>query len=294
MDTEPLAADDRPGGGDGTAGPSAVPPGIDAGRSSAAGIYDYILGGTHHSPADREVAEQLKAMIPVLVELAWANRGFHQRAVRWLAEVQGIDQFIDLGSGLPTQNNTHQIAQRAAPHSHVVYIDNDPSVAAHGAELLDPEGNTAVVTGDLRDPEGVLAHPELRRLIDFDRPVALLMTAILHFVPDEADPWGKVARLTQALCSGSYLVLSHGTIDRWHRPETVERVQEQQGRSSTGQSYPRTKAEVERFFAGLDLVPPYPGAEAAVTYAGLWGAEDPEAADDDPARWIYAAVGRKP
>ncbi|HEY6737578.1 MAG TPA: SAM-dependent methyltransferase [Actinopolymorphaceae bacterium] len=271
-----------------------TPPGVDPTQASPARMYDYILGGIHNFPADRALAEQLRQTIPDLVDLAWANRGFHQRAVAWLAREAGIRQFVDVGSGLPTQNNTHEIAQSVDPVSRVVYVDIDPMVIAHATELLSEQGNTAVVLGDIRDPDGVLAHPELRALIDLDQPVGLLMTALLHFVPDEADPHGKVAALVDALAPGSYLALSHGTNDMYHRPDVVRRTEEVYRSRSSARIGGRTRAEVERFFAGLEFVPPYDGAEPGLSYAGLWGAEDPEVADDDPSRYVYCGVAWKP
>jgi hypothetical protein len=220
-----------------------------------------------------------------------ANRGFHGRAAVWLAR-QGIRQFIDLGSGLPTQNNTHESVHRVDPDARVVYVDIDPMVAAHAGALLANDGTTTLITGDLRQPDIVLGHPDLRRLIDFGQPVGLLMTAVVHFVPDEQDPWGLVSGYVAAMVPGSYLALSHGTFDNLP-PRAVQAGVDAYRRSGEG-AYPRTKAEVERFFEGLELTPPYEGAEPAVTYVGLWGAEDVAAADSDGSRGFYCAVGLRP
>ena len=160
-------------------------------------IYDYLLGGKDNFPADREVAEQLLAIAPVAHDVVEDNRAFLRRAVRVLTREAGIRQFIDLGSGLPTQGNVHEIVQAIAPDARVVYVDNDAMVVTHGRALLAGD-NTVAIQADLREPEVILGHPEVRELIDFDQPVALLLMAILHFIPDEQDPWGIVARFRRS------------------------------------------------------------------------------------------------
>jgi len=210
----------------------------------------------------------------------------------WLAASRGIRQFIDIGSGLPTQNNTHQAVQKAAPEARVVYVDHDPLVRAYAGALLTGDGSTRFVTADLRDPDSVLNDPQTRELIDFGQPAGLLVTAVLHFVADGSDPRGLLARYLAALAPGSYLVLSHATADQ-KPPVTVRTLLEVYSRA-TEQLYLRTRAQVERFFDGLELVPPYEGATAAVTYVGEWGAEDPELADSDGSRWSYGGVARLP
>jgi S-adenosyl methyltransferase len=269
-----------------------VPQDIDPTRPSPARLYDYYLGGSDNFAADREAAEAIRARMPELADAAWANRGFHQRAAVWLAGSRGIRQFIDIGSGLPTQNNTHQAVQKVAPDASVVYVDNDPLVRVHASALLTGEGSTRVITADLRDPDGVLNHPQTRELIDFGRPVGLLMTAVLHFVADSSNPRGLVARYMAALAPDSYLVLGHATADQ--KPPAAVRAILDVYAGATEQIYLRTRAEVERFFDGLELVPPYEGAPAAVTYVGEWGAEDPGLADSDGSRWNYGGVARRP
>jgi len=268
-----------------------VPPGIDPTRPSPARLYDYYLGGSDNFPADREAAERIRARMPELADAAWANRGFHQRAAVWMAFSCGIGQFIDIGSGLPTQNNTHQAVQKVAPDARVVYVDHDPLVRVHASALLTGEGSTRVITADLRDPDSVLNDPQTRELIDFGQPVGLLMTAVVHFVADSSDPWGLVARYVGALAPGSYLALSHITADQ-KPPAAVQAILDIYA-GATEQIYMRTRAEVQRFFNGLELVPPYEGAPAAVTYVGEWGAEDPALADSDGSRWCYGAVARR-
>jgi len=269
-----------------------VPPGIDPATPSPARLYDYYLGGTNNFRADRDAAEQIRARMPELADAAWANRGFHQRAALWMAGTAGIRQFLDIGSGLPTQNNTHQAVHRVTREARVVYVDNDPLVRVHASALLVDAGETRLVTADLRDPEGVLNHPQTRELIDFSQPVGLLMTAVLHFVSDGSDPYGLIARYVAALAPGSYLALSHITADQ-KPPAAVQTIRDIYA-DATEQVYPRSRAEVERFFDGLELVPPYEGSAAAVTYVGEWGAEDPDMADSDGSRWAYGGVARRP
>jgi S-adenosyl methyltransferase len=268
-----------------------VPEGVDPTRPSPARLYDYYLGGTHNFEADRQAAEQIRQGMPELADAAWANRGFHGRAAVWMAASQGIGQFIDLGSGLPTQNNTHQAVRRVAPDARVVYVDVDPMVAAYGAPLLSADGSTTLVTADMRDPDSVLEHPELRRLIDFSQPVGMLMTAVVHFVADGSDPWALVRRYMAATAPGSYLALSHLTHDSL--PPQVTAAGTEVYQRATSDIYPRTHDEIARLFDGLDLVPPQPGAKPVITFAGLWGAEDVAAADSDGSRAFYCGVARR-
>jgi hypothetical protein len=255
-------------------------------------MYDYMLGGIHNFQVDRVATEEFRAQMPDLADAAWANRGFHGRAARWLATGHGICQFIDIGSGLPTQSNTHEVVRAVSPEARVVYVDNDPMVEVLAAELLTGDGATAVILADLREPDAVLGNPRLKAQIDFGEPVGLLMTAVLQFVADEDDPWGLVARYVAALCPGSYLALSHITGDRL--PPRLVRAGVQVYQRATASAFPRTKAEIARFFTGLDLVPPYAGAKPELTNAGLWGSEDPASADTDGSRAFYCGVGRRP
>lgn len=269
-----------------------APPGVDMTRPSPARLYDYFLGGTHNLAVDRAYGDKLRAVVPDLEDGAWANRAFHQRAAGWLAAEQGIRQFIDIGSGLPTQTNTHEAVHKIAPGARVVYVDNDPMVGFYAAQLLARDGTTAVITADLRDPDTVLAHPDLRALIDFAQPVGLLMTAVMHFVADSSDPWGLVARYVDATAPGSYLALSHFTADKL--PPAFVQVTQDIYANATAATHPRSRAEVARFFAGLELVPPHRDAEPAIGYVGVWGAEDPEAADSEGSRAFYCGVARRP
>ncbi len=267
-----------------------VPPGVDPTRPSPARLYDYFLGGTNNFPADREAAEYLKARIPDVADALWANRGFHGRAAVWMTR-HGIRQFLDIGSGLPTQNNTHESVHRVAPEARVVYVDNDPMVAAHAGSLLAADGTTSVILADLREPEALLSHPDLLRLIDLAEPTGVLMTDVLHFVPDDDDPWGLVAQYMAAVAPGSYLALSHGTDD--NLPPSQTQATAETMAKATANVHARSRADVQRFFEGLELVPPYDGARPAITYAGLWGAEDPDVADTDGSRGFYCGVARR-
>jgi S-adenosyl methyltransferase len=235
---------------------------LNTGAPSPARVYDYLLGGKDNFPADREVAEQLLAIAPVARDVVEDNRAFLRRAVRFLASEAGIRQFIDLGSGLPTQGNVHEIAQAEAPDARVVYVDNDAMVVAHSRALLAGD-NTVAVQADLREPDTILAHPDVRQLIDFDRPIALLLMAILHFFPDEEDPLGIVAQYRDALPAGSHVVISHGTRDIPARPDMSPEEMAEMGAKverlyqlTTASLATRTRAEVERFFDGFDLLDP--------------------------------------
>ena len=262
-------------------------------KPNPAGIYDYWLGGTANSPADRAAAERIMRAIPEIRQVAWANRGFLIRAVTWLAEECGIRQFIDIGAGRPTQRSTHEVARSVISDSRVVYTDSDPQVVARGHEILAGVPGVGVIQADLRQPRTLLDHPDTRCLIDFAQPVGLLMIAVTQFVSDADNPWRSVRQYVEALAPGSYLALSAPTGDHkvsWRVDQTVDVF----ATSTIAVNVPRTRSEIERFFDGMEIVPPYDGAGQVVAHVGLWGAEDPELADDDASRWFYAAVARKP
>ncbi|MBT8228156.1 MAG: SAM-dependent methyltransferase [Dactylosporangium sp.] len=263
-----------------------------ADRPFVAGMYDYYLGGTANSAVDRAAVDAILAVLPEMRESAWANRGFLQRAVKRMAEEWGIRQFLDIGAGLPTQRHTHEVVAEVVPDGRVVYTDNDPQVITRGERILADVEGAAVILGDIRKPESILDHPETRRLIDFTKPVGLILVSVTQFIPDAEDPWAVVRRYLDAVCSGSYLALSSPTGDNQSK-RIVDRVRQIYAKTPTP-GKPRTRAEVERFFDELEIVSPYDGGEPAVTFVGQWGAEDVEAADDDGSRWFYAAVARKP
>jgi hypothetical protein len=269
-----------------------VPPGVDPTAPSPARLYDYYLGGTSNFQVDRDAGERLRASLPELTDAAWANRGFHQRAARWMAATHGIRQFIDLGSGLPTQGNTHEAVGSIASDARVVYVDHDPMVRVHARSLLNGTPSTALIEADLRDPDSVLGNPEFRALIDLDQPAGLLATAVLHFVADETDPWGLVQRYLAVLAPGSYVALSHATADRLP-PQAVQAMYDTYAHA-TERIYLRSRDDVERLFGGLELVAPFGGAEPGLTFVGKWGAEDECAADSDGSRVLYCGVARRP
>ena len=267
-----------------------APPGVDPARPSTARIYDYLLGGDHNFEADRAAGQMLKSRAPELMDSAWANRGFHQRAAKWIA-LQGVRQFIDIGSGLPTVGNTHEVVRRVAPNARVVYVDNDPMVLAYGKALLGDDRNATVILADIRDPEAVLGNTELRGLIDFTEPVGLLITAVLHFVSDENEPAKLISRYMAALAEGSYLALSHLTADQ--KPVLAVQTLVEVGLRAAGGGYLRSKTEVRELFEGLEIVSPYAGADPDLTWVGLWDCEDPALADSEGSRWLYCGVAKK-
>jgi S-adenosyl methyltransferase len=230
------------------------PAGIDTSRAHIARVYDYWLGGKDNFAVDREAARQAIEANPEIVHTARANRAFLGRAVRFLAGEAGVRQFLDIGTGLPSANNTHEVAQSAAPESRIVYVDNDPMVLVHARALLAsrPEGATAYIDADLRDAGRIVAGA--RRLLDFSQPVAVMLVAILHFIPDSADPYRIVAGLVDAVAPGSYLVISHpaSDIDSGVTVGMAERLNKLMAQKGTM----RDHAGVSRFFDGLDLVSP--------------------------------------
>jgi hypothetical protein len=259
-------------------------------KATSAGMYDYALGGIANTAADRRAVDAARRILPELSDGIWANRGFVQRAVTRMAGEWGIRQFLDLGAGLPTQRSTHDVVAEVIPDGRVVYVDNDPGVVERGRQILAGLDNAVAIEADIRDPDTVLAHPEARRLIDLTQPVGIVGAAVLHFIPDSDDPWRMMARYVAAVPSGSYVALCALTSDR-QADRIIDRVRRT---LMSVRFHLRTKAQMERFFDGLDIVPPHAGALPIVTHAGLWGAEDPETANDDGSRWFYAAVGRKP
>ncbi|NJQ02662.1 SAM-dependent methyltransferase [Streptomyces zingiberis] len=231
-----------------------LPQGIDVNVPSVARMYDFFLGGKDNYAADREASQELLKVAPSTRELALNNRDFLIRAVRKLAEEHGVRQFLDHGSGLPTQNNVHQIAQEVDPSARVVYVDNDPIVLAHGRALLDENDNTAVIQADMRDTHGILGRPEVQRLINFDEPVAALFVSVLHCIPDSDDPAGLVRRVAERLAPGSFLVICHLVSED---QATRDFVTDFMNRSTQGNwGRVRQQHEVERFFDGLELLEP--------------------------------------
>ena len=232
-------------------------PEIDTTKAHPARMYDYLLGGKDHFKADREAIAGLLRAVPTARTGARENRAFLGRAVRYLVAEVGIRQFLDIGTGLPTASNVHEVAQSIAPESRVVYVDNDPIVLTHARALLTshPAGRTAYVQADLHDPGTILRHPAVRETIDLEQPIALMLVAILHFFPDEEDPASIVSALLAAIPPGSYLVASHGTADYNDPNAAADGVHAVQRAGVPFQT--RTADEFTRLaFTGLRMVEP--------------------------------------
>jgi hypothetical protein len=257
-------------------------------RPHPARVYDFLLGGKDNFPADRAAAEQGLKANPNSRIPPRENRAFLRRAVRYLAGEAGIRQFLDIGTGIPTSPNVHEVAQAVAPDARVVYVDNDPIVLAHARALLtsSPEGRTDYIDADLRDIDAILASPQLRDVLDLDRPIGLLLVAIMHFVPDSDDPYGITKRLLDMLPSGSYLALSHLTGD--FDPQAWEGVAAVYRRSGVIMQV-RSRPDVERFFDGLDLMEP--GVQSVPRWRPEPGTDD---APTDAEVSVYGGVARKP
>jgi hypothetical protein len=279
-------AEERADGGpaDVTADVTGTAADIDTTVAHPARVYDYWLGGSSNFPADREAAERVLAATPGLRSRVRANRAFLARAVRYLAAEAGIRQFLDIGTGIPSANNTHEVAQAVAPDSRVVYVDNDPIVLAHAKSLLagSPEGATQYIDGDLRDASVILRAAA--GTLDLTRPIALMLVGILHLIQDSEEPHRIVAGLMDTLPPGSYLAISHPASDI--QPSQAEAQRRYNERVSTPQTL-RTRDEVARFFDGLDLVPP------GVVYVHAWR---PDPGDVPPEGGVsaYGAVACKP
>jgi hypothetical protein len=258
--------------------------GVDMTVANVARMWDYYLGGSKNTEADREAARLVLGAAPDVPLAALENREFLKHAARFLVAEAGISQFIDIGPGLPTQGNIHYLVRQYDEHAHVAYIDNDPVVLAHGRSHLDDIPGVDLIAGDLRDPGGILDSLELRETIDFSRPVALCMTLVLHFIRDQDDPYGSVAKLRDALCPGSYLVISHVTGENRDHAALgqIADVYDQ----ATAPLVMRTREQIERFFSGFDLVEP------GLVFLSQWRPVT-EYYVGGGTRWAYAGVGRK-
>ncbi len=258
---------------------------FDVSHAHSARVYNYWLGGKDNFAADREAAEQAIAANPEIIRDVRANRAFLARAVRYLASGCGIRQFLDIGTGLPTASNTHEVAQAVVPQARIVYVDNDPIVLAHARALLTstPEGATAYLDADLHDTSAILEGA--RRMLDFSQPVALMLLIILHMIPDSDDPYRIVARLVEALPSGSYLVLAHPASDI-RAAEMAEMTRRVNQRMSGPKATMRDRAAVTRFFYGLDLVEP------GVVQPQQWRPEPADLAPPQVTAWCGVACKR--
>nr|WP_230416282.1 SAM-dependent methyltransferase [Micromonospora tarapacensis] len=225
---------------------------------SVARVYDFMLGGKDNFAVDRVVADHALRITPDGPQAAQANRAFLRRVVRFLVAEQGIEQFLDLGSGLPTQGNVHQVATRHAAQARVIYVDNDPIVLAHGRALLADAGSATVIQADVRSPEAILEHPQARRFLDFDRPIGLLLFAILHHLRDDEDPKAVAAKLIEALPSGSYVAISHFRDPGERHPDASLKAREVEHifNQSLGTGRWRTDEEILSFVDGLEVLDP--------------------------------------
>jgi len=252
---------------------------------SAARIYDYLLGGKDSYPADRAVAESMTAQLPnVRLAVQW-NRAFLRRVVRYLINQAGIRQIVDIGAGLPTVGNTHEIARDADAETRVVYVDHDPVVLAHARSMLHNVPNTAIIEQDLLEPDEILANPVLRSLIDFREPTAFLFLSILHFVSDESDPARLVAALLDPFPGGSHVAISHAT------PDTVPEVNDAARLfdDATEQAHVRSRAEIIKLVSGLELIEP------GLTWPPEWRPDPGDVVPPNAAESYYCVVvARKP
>jgi SAM-dependent methyltransferase len=254
--------------------------------ATAARIYDYLLGGTHNFPADREAAKGILAMFPQTRVAAQINRAFMRRAVRHLCDA-GVTQFLDIGSGIPTEGNVHEIAQAANPEARVVYVDIDPVAVSESQELLENNQFAVAIQGDARAPESFMEHPLVRKVIDLEQPVAVLLVALLHFIHDDDEARCLLRRVLESMAPGSHLVISHGVDELVPDldSEDVRRLHEIYKRQTATTLRLRTRAEIEGFFEGLEIVEP------GIVWLPEWrpAPDDPPLAVDDPIR--YGSVG---
>ncbi|WP_306322839.1 MULTISPECIES: SAM-dependent methyltransferase [unclassified Streptomyces] len=267
--------------------PAWAPLGIDISVPSVSRIYDFYLGGSHNFEVDREAARKAMEFLPGLPKIMQANRAFMRRAVRYAADL-GITQFLDIGSGIPTFGNVHEVAQRASPGARVVYVDHDPVAVAHSRAVLADVPGTGVVTADLRKPQDILRSPEVTELLDLERPVALLLVAVLHFIEEADDPYAAVAELSEALAPGSLLIVTHASNEgmtlETERADGMAEVYRNEVRNPL---IMRNRDEIKRFFKGYGMVDP------GIVAMPVWRPDSaPE--DEDPHIFAgYVGVGRK-
>jgi S-adenosyl methyltransferase len=253
--------------------PSWAPQGIDLSVPSVSRIYDYFLGGSHNFEVDREAARIALKALPGIPKISQANRAVMRRAVSYAAD-RGITQFLDIGSGIPTFGNVHEVAQSASPGARVVYVDNDPVAVAHSRAVLQDNEHATIAAADLRDPWSIINAAETRRLLDFDRPLALMLVAVVHFLSDADRPADIIATLRDTLAPGSIMVITHATLGP--APDGQREVQQVYRRTSTPLIM-RTREELESLFAGFQLVEP------GVVPLPYWRPDTPPGDDDEPA-----------
>ncbi|WP_249228008.1 SAM-dependent methyltransferase [Kutzneria sp. CA-103260] len=264
--------------------PAWAPREVDIEKASAARLYDYFLGGSYNFEVDRALGRQIEQAAPGVPQFAFLNRSYLRRAVCYLLS-RGVDQFLDLGSGIPTAGNVHEIAQNINPDAKVVYVDNEPVAVAHADLLLEDNPNAVAIEADLADTGYVLGHEKTRGLLDFSRPIGLLAVAVLHFLPPGVDPLAVLAEYRRVLSAGSYLALSHLTheVDS-DQVNQITRLYAQ----SQNPIQPRGRGEIIALFTGFDLVEP------GVVFTPVWHPESPEDVGEHPDRsGALVGVGRK-
>jgi SAM-dependent methyltransferase len=264
-----------------------IPQSVDVSVPSAARLYDYLLGGAHNFAVDREMGDKVERAWPDVRSGARVNRAFLGRAVRFMVG-QGVRQFLDIGSGIPTVSNVHEVAQALDPECRVVYVDRDPVAVAHSELLLADNDRTGVVQADLREPDSILNSGEVRRLLDFDEPIGLLMLLMVHWVPTEADPWGLLKQYREVLAGGSYLAITHFTSD--HEDESSSTAAARINQAGGDQVVSRSWDEIAAMFGDFELVEP-----GLVGFAE-WRTSGPGDFSDDPVtnKIAYGGVARKP
>jgi SAM-dependent methyltransferase len=265
-----------------TVDPGWVPPEIDTSKANVARVYDYWVGGDHNFQADRDLARTIIALDPNIRATMRANRAFLGRAVRFLAGEVGIRQFLDIGSGIPTANNVHQVAQDTAPGSRVVYVDKDDVVVAHSRLILADNPDATVVQADLREPARILGDPGTQLLLDFSQPVALFLVAVLHFIPDNEEARRIVAELRDALAPGSYLVICHTCRDQ--QPNLASSFENVYNKRVAGELIMRSRDEIAALCEGFTLLEP------GLVWIPQWRPDSPDDVPEDPTKY-WALVG---
>lgn len=262
-------------------------PGVPLDRPSAARIYDYMLGGYHNFEIDRQIAERFKVVYPDFSLTAQVNRAFLRRALDFVT-AQGIDQFLDLGSGIPTAGNVHEIVAEPFPDARVVYVDIDPIAVAHSETILRGNPNVAAIQGDIADAEALLTHPKVTELLDFSRPLGLIVLAVIHFVPDGERAVRAVDAFKAVLASGSYFILGTWTYD--DAPDYALAQYAELTKATPTTARPHSRAMVERYFSGLEMVEP------GLVHSPAWRPDDPhDLMVDNPGRSLtWVGVARKP
>ena len=265
--------------------PGWVPPGIDTGKANIARVYDWWLGGNHNFRADQDAARAMITIEPNARAIAQANRAFLGRVVRFLAAEAGIRQFLDIGSGIPTENNVHQVAQQTAPDSRVVYVDSDEVAVAHSRLMLEDNPDATIIRADVREPDKILADPETQLLLDLTKPMAVFLVAVLHFLPETDDPARIVATLREAMAPGSYLVICHACRDE--RPDLASSFETVYNSRVTAHLNMRTREQIMSLFDGFTLLEP------GLVWIPQWRPDSPEDVPEDPARyWALVGVAR--